>query len=106
MASDAEVAAVVTLRADADGRSVILSCELENRSPRRCAKWCSGVARLLDVAGPDHTILKSCGFGSAPFRELVVPEADQWYAINASTVEHKSGGMFSTMWARWLDLGG
>ena len=31
---------------------------------------------LVDVAGPDQTILKTCGFGSAPFRELAVGEAD------------------------------
>jgi hypothetical protein len=61
---------------------------------------------LVPVAGVDHTILKSCGFGSAPFRELVVSATDQWYAVNNSTIEHKSGGMFASMWTRWLDLGG
>ena len=86
---------------------LILSCEIENRSARAVRQVIFPELRgLVPVAGPDHTILKSCGFGSAPFRELMLPAADQWYAVNSSTVEHKSGGMFSTMWGRWLDLGG
>jgi hypothetical protein len=104
---EGEVAATVTLRADPDGRSIVLSCELENRSPRPLRQVIFPELRgLVAVAGPDNTILKTCGFGSAPFRELLVPEADQWYAVNNSTVEHKSGGMFASMWTRWLDLGG
>jgi hypothetical protein len=101
------VAATVTLRADPDGRSVVFTCEIENQSNRAvCQVIFPELRGLRPVAGPDQTILKTCGFGSAPFRELVVPEVDQWYAVNSSTVEHTSGGMFSTMWGRWLDLGG
>lgn len=104
---EGDVAATVTLRADPDGRSVVLSCELENRSSRPVRQVVFTELRgLVAVAGPDQTILKTCGFGSAPFRELMLSEADQWYAVNRSTVEHKAGGMFSTMWGRWLDLGG
>ena len=104
---EGEVSATVTLRADPDGRSIVLSCELENRSRRPVRQVIFPELRgLVAVAGPDNTILKTCGFGSAPFRELLVPEADQWYAVNNSTVEYKSGGMFSSMWTRWLDLGG
>ena len=78
---EGEVATTVTLQADPDGRSLILSCEIENRSPRAVRQVIFPELRgLVPIAGPDHTILKSCGFGSAPFRELVVPEADQWYA--------------------------
>ena len=105
--TEGDVAAIVTLLADPDGRSLILSCAIENHSARAVRQVIFPELRgLLPIAGPDHTILKTCGFGSAPFRELVVPEVDQWYAENSSTVEHTSGGMFSTMWGRWLDLGG
>jgi hypothetical protein len=104
---DGDVSATITLQADTDHRSVILSCDLENRSQRSLRQVVFPELRgLLPVAGPDNTILKSCGFGSAPFRELAVPDADQWYATNSTTTEHKSGGMFASMWARWLDLGG
>ncbi len=104
---DGDVSATVTLRTDPDGRSVVFSCDLENRSRRAVRQVIFPELRgLVATAGPDNTILKTCGFGSTPFRELVVPEADQWYAVNSSTVEHKSGGMFASMWTRWLDLGG
>lgn len=105
--SEGDVASTVTMLADPDGRSLILSCSIENHSTRAVRQVIFPELRgLVPIAGPDQTILKTCGFGSAPFRELVVPEADQWYAENSSTVEHTSGGMFSTMWGRWLDLGG
>ena len=101
------VSATVTLKADADGRSIVLSCDVVNGSKRPLRQMVFPDLRgLVAVAGQDQTIFKTCGFGSAPFRELVVPEADQWYAQNSSTVEHKSGGMFHSMWARWMDLGG
>ena len=107
---DGDVAATVTLRADADGRSVVLSCALENRSKRPVPQVVFPELRgLLPVAGADNTVLKTCGFSSSPFRELVVPETDQWYAVNNSMVEYNSGGMHETsskMWGRWLDLGG
>ncbi len=107
MPVDGSVSAVVTLEADADGRSVLARCEVENRSSRPIRQVVFPELRgLVPVAGPDHTILKSCGFGSAPFRELLLPETDQWYAVNSSTVEYKAGGMFSALWGRWLDLGG
>ncbi|HEY3282468.1 MAG TPA: DUF6259 domain-containing protein [Armatimonadota bacterium] len=102
-----EVSAVITLRAHPDGRSVLLSCELENHSKLPVRQVIFPELRgLVPVAGADHTILKTCGFGSAPFRELVVPEADQWYAQDSSTVSYDAGGMHKPMWTRWLDLGG
>ena len=107
---EGHVAATVTLRADADGRSVVLSVRLgEPIEAIGAAGRLSGTSGLLPVAGPDNTVLKTCGFSSAPFRELVVPETDQWYAVNNSMVEYNSGGMhevLSKMWGRWLDLGG
>jgi len=105
--SQGDVSATIEMRADADGRSIVLTCELVNGSDRPLRQVIFPELRgLAPVAGPDQTILKTCGFGSAPFRELVVPEIDQWYAESSSTVEHKAGGMFSTMWGRWADLGG
>jgi hypothetical protein len=104
---EGQAAAEITMRADQDGRSVVLTCEITNGTRRPIPQVIFPDLRgLVDVAGPDQTILKTCGFGSAPFRELAVPEADVWYAVNNSTVEHKSGGMFHSMWARWMDLGG
>lgn len=104
---EGEVAAMATLRADPDERSVILTCEIENRSPLPVRQVIfPDLHGLAAVAGADQTILKTCGFSIAPFQSLVVSETDRFYADDNSTVEYKSGGMFSTMWGRWLDLGG
>ena len=74
---EGQVAAEVTLRADPDGQSIVLSCEITNGTQRPIPQVIFPDLRgLVDVAGPDQTILKTCGFGSAPFRELVVPETD------------------------------
>ncbi len=106
-AVDGEVSATITLSADPDGRSIVLECELENHSSQPVRQVVFPELRgLVATAGPDQTIFKTCGFGSTPFRELMLPEPDQWYAVNSSTVEHKSGGMFASMWTRWMDLGG
>ncbi len=101
------VSATVVLRADPDGRSVVMTCEIENKTARPIPQVIFPDLRgLIAVAGPDNTIFKTCGFGSAPFRELTVSDVDTWYAVNNSMVEHKSGGMFHSMWSRWMDLGG
>ncbi len=107
LSPDGPVTATVTMKADADRRSLIMSCEVTNGSGRPIPQVIFPDLRgLVDVAGPDETIFKTSGGGSAPFRELVVPEVDAWYAVNNSTVEYKSGGMFHRMGARWMDLGG
>ncbi|MHB1001323.1 MAG: DUF6259 domain-containing protein [Armatimonadota bacterium] len=105
--SDGDVSATVVLRALPDGRSVSMSCEVENKSkiPVKQVVF-PDFNGLVPFAGVDSTILKTCGFGSAPFRELQVSSVDQWYAVNNSLVEHASGGAFHSMWLRWLDLGG
>ena len=102
-----QVAATVTWRALPDGASVSLSCSLRNDSERPVRQVIfPDLAGLLPVGGVDGTILKSGGFGSAPFRELQVSEADQFYAQTNAAREYTSGGMFQPMVGRWLDLGG
>lgn len=104
---EGSVSAEVTLRPTADGRSVVLSCRVTNNSPRPVRQVVfPDLAGLLPVAGVDHTILKTGGFGSAPFRELRLPDVDQFYAQSGAFREHNSGGMFQDMIMRWLDLGG
>ena len=63
----------VVLRADTDKRSI--ARHMRHREPlasRVTAGDLPRVRGLAAVAGPEYTILKSCGFGSAPFRELAV----------------------------------
>jgi len=101
------VSAAVRLREDEDGRSVVLSCEVANRSDRPVRQVVfPDLNGLLPVAGPDETIFKTGGCGNAPFRELRLSESDQFYATDGSYRQYTSGGMFSEMWMRWMDLGG
>lgn len=106
-AVEGDVSATVVLKADADGRSVIATCEIENNSKLSVKQVIfPDFLGLLPVDGIDTTIFKTCGFGRAPFRELIVPEVDQWYAVNNSVAEFDSGGTFNAMWNRWMDLSG
>jgi len=101
------VAATVTWRALPDGVSLSLSCSIRNGSERPVRQVLfPDLAGLLPVAGLDGTILKSGGFGSAPFRELRASDADQFYAQSNTERSYTSGGMFQPMVMRWLDLGG
>lgn len=101
------VAATVRITAAPDGRSVLLSCEVRNGTDRPLRQVLfPDLNGLLPSAGVDRTILKTGGFGSAPFRELKLSESDEFYAQTNAWREYKSGGMFSEMWMRWFDLGG
>ncbi len=101
------VSATVRMEADADGRSVVLSCEVHNASDRPVRQVLfPDLAGLLPTAGVARTILKTGGFGSAPFAELKPSDSDAFYAEDNTWREYKSGGMFSDMWMRWFDLGG
>jgi len=101
------VSAAVRLKAAPDGRSVVLSCEVRNGTDRPLRQVLfPDLNGLLPTAGVERTILKTGGFGSAPFRELRLSESDEFYAQTNACREYKSGGMFSDMWMRWFDLGG
>ena len=64
---EGEVAATVTLRADPDKRSIVLSCEIENRSRRPVRQVVFPDLRgLVAVAGPDNTILENLRFRIGP----------------------------------------
>lgn len=105
------VSAVVRMKADPDGKSIVMSCEIDNRSQTSVRQVLfPDFFGLLPFAGPDGTILKTGGFGSAPFRDLAITEekaSDQFCLDHASySAEYVGGGMFSPMWMRWLDFGG
>lgn len=106
-----KVGATVTFTADPDGRSVVASCDVSNSSelPVRQVIF-PDLGGLLPFAGPYQTILKTGGFGSAPFIDLAITDeeaSDQFCLDHASySAQYVGGGMFSSMWMRWLDFGG
>lgn len=106
-----DVAVTIRIKAADDGRSIIMSATVENHSETAIHQIIfPDLAGLLPVAGVSGTIFKTAGFGNVPFAELAPSEGRlsyQWMQDSAfSAVEYKSGGMFSPMWLRWMDLGG
>lgn len=108
--SDGAVSATVRLRAMPDGRSILMTCEVDNQSSRPVRQVLFPDFRgLLPIGGEDNTNLRSCGFNSTPFRDLKPIEARkrEFYATDTGgfAAEYKSGGIFNPMWVRWLDFG-
>lgn len=108
---EGNVSAEVHLKADPDGRSVVMSCRVVNSSKNDIRQVLfPDLAGIQPFAGVTGTYLRTCGFSSLPFRDLAPNEGTQslQYMIDvaANQVEYQSGGMFNPMWLRWLDLGG
>jgi hypothetical protein len=101
------VAATVRIQAAPDGRSVILSCEIENHSERPVRQVLFPDFReMTPFAGETDTEFRTAGFAGRPFVDLRLSELDQFYAVNNGTVEYRAGGLFHPMVARWMDVGG
>lgn len=105
------VAAEVILRASEDGKSIVMSCRVENHSDVAVRQVIfPDLMGLVPFEGPDQTRFRTAAFVRSPFRELTPDEArlSLHFCQDSSSgmVEYKSGGMFSDMWLRWMDLGG
>ncbi len=105
-----EVGVVVRLKAAPDKRSVIISCDIDNRSQNAIRQvMFPDFSGLLPIGGPDGTIFKTGAFGTAPFRDLAMSEArgsDQFATeFGSCSVEYVPGGMFHSMTMRWCDFG-
>ena len=105
------VAATVRLKAAPDQRSIIMTCEVINRSANDIRQVIfPDLAGIQPFAGKDRTYFRTGGFASLPFLELG-PNEDReslQYMIDtaAYSQEYQSGGMFHPMFVRWMDLGG
>lgn len=107
--TDGAVTAVVRFEALPDGRSITVSAEVTNNSKRAVRQVLfPDFGGLVPIGDPAQTVLKTCGFGSAPFVELRPNEGRKstqfCHDAAAYQSETKSGGRFSGMVARWLDL--
>ncbi len=102
-----DVRATVHMKAAPDGRSVILSCEVDNASDLAVRQVVfPDLFGLLPTAGADHTLFKTGGCGRALFRELRPTGVDIMYLTPPNVAKFESGGCFSPMVMRWMDLGG
>lgn len=108
---EGDVSAEVHMKADPDGRSIVMSCRIVNSSKNDVRQVLfPDLAGIQPFAGVDGTRLRTCGFSSLPFRDLAPNEGTQslqyMMDVAANQAEYQSGGIFNPMWLRWLDLGG
>jgi hypothetical protein len=109
---EGHVAATVRLRQHNDGRSIVMSCTVENRSPVAVRQILfPDFAGLQPFAGERGTQFRSAGFAARPFEQLKRPEhGAPFYAPDSAggAVEYTSGGYFGStpMIAKWMDFGG
>jgi hypothetical protein len=102
-----QVSATVTLKAAADGKSVIMSCRVENHSDNALRQVLfPDLLGLLPFAGVEQTEFSTGSAVIKPFVQLAKPRGDEFYAINGTFREFKSSGKESNMTGRWLVLGG
>lgn len=105
------VSAAVTLRAAEDGKSIVMNCAVQNESQIAVRQVIfPDFMGLVPFEGPAQTEFRTAAFVRRPFQELVPDEGrlSLQFCLDPSSgmVEYKSGGMFSEMWLRWMDLGG
>jgi len=105
------VAATVTLKAAPDGKSIVMSCHVENKSAVAVRQILfPDLMGILPFEGLANTRFRTAAFVRSPFLELASDEARMstqfCHDIASGMGEYQSGGMFSQMWLRWMDMGG
>ncbi len=106
---EGRVAVTVRLRKHQDGRSVVMSCTVENRSPVAVRQVLfPDLSGLRPFAGERGTQFRTAGFASRPFEQLKRPEHGAPPFYDGGAVEYTSGGYFGStpMIAKWMDFGG
>ena len=101
-----DVSATVTLKAADDGKSVIFSCRVHNRSDQPVPQVLfPDLAGLLPTAGEADTQLRTCGTVISPWREMRSSPSGQFWVQDRDVVVLKPGRLLGNMVFRWLDLG-
>ncbi len=109
---EGDVSATVTLEAAPDGRSIVMSCTIENRSNNAVRQVLfPDLGGLLPFAGAADTTFRTSAFGMQPFVQLAPTEETRvWHYVQPASsysVQYTSGGLHqSDMVVRWMDFGG
>lgn len=106
-----KVGVTVRLKADPDGRSIVMTADIDNQSDISVRQVIfPDFFGIVPFAGVNGTIFKSCGFGRTPFLELQRNDAREsiQFCMDVASYsgEYTSGGRFHSMWLRWFDFGG
>lgn len=100
------VSATVTLKAAPDGKSVILTCRVENQSENAVRQVLfPDFLGLAPFAGAAQTEFRTGEKAFKPFVHLAKPASDYFYAENSTFITFTSSGKESTMPGRWLSFG-
>jgi len=100
------VSATVTLNAADDGKSVIFTCRLHNRSDQPVPQVLfPNLAGLVPTAGEADTQLRTCGTVISPWMEMRSSPSGQFWVNDQDLVVLKPGRLHGNMVFRWLDLG-
>lgn len=91
-----EIAAQVEIKSAPDGKSVILTCEVDGKCPD---------ARITNVVFPDLSGLKRIAGDSTRLR-FPVGEVYPFRSPDGKTIEYLPGGINMPNCLRWLDYGG
>ncbi|MBN1492322.1 MAG: hypothetical protein JXA69_20580 [Phycisphaerae bacterium] len=103
----ANFSATVKLAAADDGKSVIFTCRIENRSEQPIPQMLfPDLAGLLPTAGEAHTQLRTCGTVISPWTEMQSNPSGQFWVEDQDLVVLRPGRLLSNMIFRWLDVGG
>lgn len=102
-----DVSATVTLKAADDGKSVIFTCRIHNRSDQPVPQVLfPDLAGLLPTCGEADTRLRTCGTAISPWTEMRSSPSGQFWVEDQDLVVLKPGRLLGNMVFRWLDLGG
>ncbi|HZT29871.1 MAG TPA: hypothetical protein VFA33_08315 [Bryobacteraceae bacterium] len=101
------VTARVTLRAAEDGRSVVLTCRIENRSAAPVPQvMFPDLEGLEPVDGLEHTRIRFAAGTVEPFAGPVKPKDAAPFYIDRGWKHYPASGYYGMNALRWLDFGG
>ena len=104
-----KVSATVTLKEDTDGKSISMSCKIENESDHAVPQVVfPDFSGFVPFCGIEGTEFRTGGAAIKPFVDMVVKEHDNFYAINESTRWYHYGFVLDgkNLVIKWMDIGG
>jgi len=104
-----KVSATVILKEDPDGKSISMSCTIENQSDRAVPQVIfPDFSGFVPFNGAEGTEFRTGGIAIKPFVDMIVKEHDNFYPINESTRWFHYGFVLDgkNLVIKWMDIGG
>ncbi|MEJ0103859.1 MAG: hypothetical protein WDO19_15435 [Bacteroidota bacterium] len=104
-----KVSATVILKEEPDGKSISLSCKIENHSDHTVPQIIfPDFSGFLPFNGKTGTEFRTGGTAIKPFVDMVVSEHDQFYGMNESMRWFHYGFVLDgkNLVIKWMDIGG